>query len=328
MDDSNNIANRTVLLTGASGFVGRALQPLLARQGWSVRCLSRDARKASAAFPDREWVQGDVNDVVGPRRALEGCDAAYYLVHEMGAAPDFAEREAGAAENFARAAEACGLERVIYLGGALPRDRTIASEHLRSRARVGEILRAGRVPLLELRASMIIGSGSLSYVIVRDLAARLPFMILPRWLDSRTEPVAIADVLLALVRGMDTPLPAAASFDLPGPEILSGREILLRTAVVLGLRPPAFVRVPVLTPRLSSHWVRFVTRAEWRVAREIVVGLTTDLLARDASYWERIDHRSLTRFDDAVRLAEEGQEQAKGGWAGVERLLLRYRGRS
>ena len=317
---------RTVLLTGATGFVGRRLQPLLAGSGWAVRCLTRNERRARAAFPDRDWVEGDVSDESSLRRALDGCDAAYYLVHEMSGDHDFAEREAAAAASFVRAAASAGVKRIIYLGGVLPRDAAPASPHLRSRARVGEILRGGPVPAIELRASMIIGSGSLSYIIVRDLAARLPFMVLPRWLDSRTEPVAVEDVLVALVRAMDPTLPAAAAFDLPGPEVLSGREILFRTAAALGLRTPSFVRVPVLTPRLSSHWVRFVTRAEWAVAREIVVGLTSDLLAADRSYWDRIGHPSLVPFEDAVRKAEAGEAKPSGAWAVVERLLLRHRG--
>lgn len=318
---------KRVLLTGASGFVGRRLHPLLVEHGWSVRCLARDAEKARAAFPEREWIEGNVNDPPSLAKALLGCEAAFYLVHEMGAASDFAEREAAAAHNFAREAHAAGLARIVYLGGVLPASDSVSSEHLRSRARVGEILRQGPVPVLELRASMIIGPGSLSYVIVRDLAARLPFMILPRWLDSRTEPVAVDDVLIALLRGLEIQLPGPAAFDLPGPEILSGREILLRTAAALGLRRPAFVRVPILTPRLSSLWVRFVTRAEWRVAREIVVGLTDDLLARDRSYWDLIGHRELAPFDDAVRAAEAGQERSKGVWSTMERLMKRFRGR-
>jgi uncharacterized protein YbjT (DUF2867 family) len=320
------VAIRSVLLTGASGFVGQRLHPLLVESGWSVRCVTRDARKARLAHPDRDWIEADIRDASALQSAMQGCEAAYYLVHEMGAAADFAAREASAASTFARAAQAAGLQRIIYLGGVLPDSGSAASEHLRSRARVGEILRAGTVPVLELRASMIVGPGSLSYVIVRDLAVRLPFMILPRWLDSRTEPVAIDDVLIALVRGLDVPLNAPAAFDLPGPEILAGREILFRTAAALGLRRPYFVRVPVLTPHLSSLWVRFVTRAEWRVAREIVVGLTDDLLARDHNYWELIGHRELVPFDRAVRAAEAGQVPPAGGWSKIERLMKRYRG--
>ena len=315
---------RPLLLTGASGFVGRRLHPLLAGQGFAVRCLTRNERRARETFPACDWVQGDVNDADALYAAMDGCRAAYYLVHEMGASHDFLARETAAAENFARCAARAGLERIVYLGGVMPSPGAASSEHLRSRARVGEILRGGSVPALELRASMIIGSGSLSYIIVRDLAARLPFMILPRWLDSRTEPVAIQDVLVALVRGLGAELPRSAAFDLPGPEILSGREILFRTAAALGLRRPAFVRVPILTPRLSSLWVRVVTRAEWSVAREIVVGLTSDLLAHDRSYWDLIGHRELVSFDDAVAAAERDAAEGGGAWTSIEHLMKRY----
>lgn len=297
------------------------------QRGLKIRCLTRDARKAAAAFPGPDWIEGDVRVTAALQRALAGCDAAYYLVHEMGAAHDFEERETQAASTFARVGADTGLTRIIYLGGVLPAAGSVSSEHLRSRARVGEILRVGTVPVIELRASMIIGAGSLSYVIVRDLAARLPFMILPRWLDSRTEPVAAGDVLSALIRSLDVPLSGSVVLDLPGPEILSGREILLRTAAALGLRRPAFIRVPILTPRLSSLWVRFVTRAQWRVARAIVVGLTSDLLARDRTGWDRLGHSALLHFDDAVREAEAGQEAAQGGWSRMERWMKRFRSR-
>ena len=153
--------------------------------------------------------------------------------------------------------------------------------------------RSTAVSAIELRASMIVGHGSLSWLIVRDLAARLPVMVLPRWLKSRTEPVAISDIVSALVGALDLEVAGSACFDVPGPDVLSGRDILLRTAAALGLASPLIVEVPFLSPRLSSHWVRLVTRADWSVAREIVIGLKTDLLASDASYWSRIGHRDL-----------------------------------
>lgn len=317
-----------ILLTGATGFVGARLHPLL-RTRSGVRCLTRDARKAAARFPERQWIEADIADESRVARALDGCSAAFYLVHDVGASADFAERESEAATAFARAAASAGVERIIYLGGVLPEGH-IPSEHLRGRSRVGEILMSGRVPALELRASMIIGYGSLSFLIVRDLAARLPFMILPRWLDSRTEPVAIGDVLLALLGALDIPLTESRSFDIPGPEILSGREILVRTATALGLREPAVVRVPVLTPRLSSLWVRFVTRAEWRVAREIVIGLTTDLLARDGQYWDLMSNPRRMSFDEAARKAIDEERAAGapgGGWGAVEKWIRALRGR-
>ncbi|MEO8216777.1 MAG: NAD(P)H-binding protein [Acidobacteriota bacterium] len=314
-----------VLLTGATGFVGSRLYPILRRRGVDVCGLTRDPARARSRFPDRLWLEGDAGDERALQRAFEGCSAAYYLVHEMGATADFRAREVATAHTFARAAAAAGLERIVYLGGVLP-ESDVSSEHLRSRAETGRILMEGSVPALELRASMIIGHGSLSFLIVRDLAARLPFMILPRWLDSRTEPVAIDDVLLALDGALEIPLPESRSFDIPGPEILSGREILLRTTAALAMPKPIVVRVPVLTPGLSSHWVRFVTRAEWKVAREIVVGLTTDLLARDRRYWELIDNPRLTTFDEAAHKAieeERGAGARSGFWETIERVRHR-----
>jgi len=318
----------TVLLTGATGFVGSRLRPVLERRGLRVRCLSRDAARAERRFPGSEWVQADLADPVAVRKAMQGCDAAYYLVHEMGSGGDYREREAAAARVFAHAAADAGLRRIIYLGGVAP-GAGQASEHLRSRERVGEILGDGEVPVLELRASMIIGYGSLSFLIVRDLAARLPFMVLPRWLDSKTEPVAIDDVLVALVAALDIELAQSTVFDIPGPEILSGRDILLRTARALGLADPLVVRVPVLTPGLSARWVRFVTRARWEVAREIVVGLTHDLLAQDARYWDLIGHEGRLHFDDAARAAiAEDQQRPPGFWGLIEAAMKRLRGRS
>ncbi len=199
------------------------------------------------------------------------------------------------------------------------------SEHLRSRLDVGEALRAGPVPAIELRASMIVGHGSLSWLIVRDLAARLPLMILPRWLKSRTQPVAIDDVVISLVRALDLPLEASAWFDIPGPGILSGREILEETSRVMGLARPRMISVPFLTPRLSSLWVRFVTRARWSVAREVVIGLTEDLLAHDDRFWQLIDHQRLSTFAEAARRALDA-ERAEGPVPGLWGALERARG--
>jgi uncharacterized protein YbjT (DUF2867 family) len=311
---------RSLLLTGATGFVGGAVRPALAAAGWRVRCLTRDAARARERAPDLDWVEGDVNDQSSCARALDGCQSALYLVHGIGEGSAYHEHEVRAAGNFSKAAAAAGVERIVYLGGVAPGGT--ASEHLRSRLDVGEVLRSGPVKTVELRASMIVGHGSLSWLIVRDLAARLPVMILPRWLKSRTEPVAIEDVVIALVRALDLPLEASSWFDLPGPEMLSGKEILEATSRALGLRRPRMIEVPLLSPRLSSLWVRFVTRAKWSVAREVVVGLTEDLLARHDRFWQLIDHPQRLTFADAARVAIDAERRegpVTGAWGAVER---------
>jgi uncharacterized protein YbjT (DUF2867 family) len=312
---------RRVLLTGATGFVGGALLPPLVAAGWEVRALSRRTPRAAPAG-DVEWVEGDVARFADDARALEGVEAAFYLVHAMGEGADFERRDIDQARRFAEAAHRAGVRRIVYLGGVAPAGQP--SPHLRSRLAVGETLRRGPVPAIELRASMIIGRGSLSWQIVRDLAARLPVMVLPAWLRSRTEPVAIDDVVAALVGALDVAVPAGGvSYDLPGPDVMTGRQILEETARELHLVPPLAVEVPVLTPRLSSEWVRFVTRARWSVAREVVVGLTRDLLARDDAYWRLVGHGARLPFAEAARRALVSEAPATGPWGTIERWLRR-----
>ena len=254
-------------------------------------------------------------------RALAGCQAALYLVHGIGAGGGYHQQEIAAAATFSQAAATAGIERIVYLGGVAPTGA--GSEHLRSRLEVGEALRAGPVRALELRASMIVGHGSLSWLIVRDLAARLPVMVLPSWLKSRTQPVAIDDVAIALVRALDLPLAASAWFDIPGPVTLSGKEILEETAQVLSLPHPRMIELPLLSPRLSSLWVRFVTRADCTDAREVVVGLAEDLLARDDRFWTLIGHSQRLSFAAAAELAlaaERGDDRISGTWGAIERV--------
>jgi len=313
----------TLLLTGATGFVGQNAYQDLSDAGWHVRCATRDVEHARQRWPEREWVTFDVSDGASVSDALDGCTAALYMVHGMAShEEDYAEAEVRQARAFADAADAAGLERIVYLGGvAAPRD---ASDHLRSREAVGEALRAGSVPTIELRASMIVGHGSLSWLIVRDLAARLPVMILPSWLKSRTEPVAIDDVVAALVGALELKIEKSEWFDIPGPEVLSGRGILERTADALGVHQALMIQVPFLSPRLSSHWVRFVTRAQWSVAREVVVGLKTNLIAHDDRFWTRIGHTRRIPFVEAARQALDAERTDPPSgvfWPIVERLM-------
>lgn len=290
----------SVLVTGATGFIGHALTEQLARNGVRVVAATRRPTRATASN-GVEWRTCDLLEPSTLDAALAGVRVAYYLVHSMGTgASEFGDLERQAAQAFVQAAARARLQRIIYLGGPAPAGPP--SEHLRSRLAVGEILRAGSVPAVELRASMVIGHGSASWQIVRDLAVRLPVMVLPRWLNSRTQPVALADVVAALIRAADMPLAHSEWFDVPGPEILSGQQILERIARLRGRRFLA-LKVPFLTPQLSALWLRLITRTDFALARELVLGLKEDLLPRDARFWGLIGHTNLVSFDDAARHA-------------------------
>ncbi len=310
--------NKPIFLSGATGFIGSQLYPRLIDQGYDVRCGTRSPNRAKQRFPDRKWVRFDVEDPESLPLALRDCSAAFYLIHQMATGGGYVEREKRSAIAFSDAASRAGLERIVYLGGVAPSGTP--SKHLKSRLQTGRALRAGGVPCLELRASMIIGAESESWQIVRDLAARLPVMLLPSWTASRTEPLAIDDVLVALTAALDLDLDGPRRFDLPGPEIMTVEEILSRTASLLGHNTRRY-RIPLLTPKLSSYWLRFITAADYSVARELVTGLKTDLLAADDAYWSLIDHRDLVPFDTAASqaIAEGGPSSAAGRL--VERFL-------
>ena len=298
MQDSEG---RVALVTGATGFIGRALVPALVAHGWRVAAATRRTAHDAPAAAGVEWRDFDLMRPETLPSALAGARVAYYLVHSMGqGATDFRKLERNAAKAFVTAAASAGLERIVYLGGPAPADHP--SEHLRSRLDVGEILRAGVVPVVELRASMVIGHGSASWQIVRDLAMRLPVMVLPKWLNSRTRPVALDDVIDALIAAADVALERSEWFDVPGPETMTGQQILERIAALRG-RHFLAVKVPFLTPQLSALWLRLITRTDFALARELVMGLEHDLLPKDARFWQLIGHDELVSFDDAARRA-------------------------
>lgn len=301
-------SDRKVLVTGATGFIGRALVPALRARGWPVVAAGR--RPMANKIAGVEWRTCDLLRPETLPGALQEIKVAYYLVHSMaGGHADFLELERRAAEAFVAASAKAGVQRIVYLGGPAPRGRP--SEHLKSRLQVGEILRAGPVPTVELRASMVIGAGGASWQIVRDLALRLPAMVMPRWLKSRTRPVALDDVVVALVAAADLPLQGSAWFDVPGPEVLSGRQILERIAALRGRRILA-VEVPLLTPQLSALWLKLVTRTEFSLARELVVGLRDDLLPENDRFWTLTGHTRLVSFDEASRRALTAERRPTG----------------
>ena len=284
-----------ILLTGATGYVGSFLRDELLRRGRRVRALTR--RPDPSQLPGVDVREGDAVSGAGLPEALEGCRTAYYLIHSMGADAEFAKRDREAAVNFGEAARDAGVERVIYLGGL--GDDT-ASEHLKSRHEVAVLLRE-RVPeLIYVRAAMIVGEGSASFEMLRHLVRRLPVMIAPRWLDTRTQPIAIADVARALADLAEV-AEAPAEIQLGGADALSYREMIDRTASVLDRRSPIVVRVPLLTPRLSSYWVALVTPVEVGLVRPLVDGLKEEMLVHERPPAGIND--APMGFDDAVRAA-------------------------
>jgi uncharacterized protein YbjT (DUF2867 family) len=289
-----------ILLTGATGFVGGNLYPALVEAGHEVVCASRDPERAARRHPERTWVRVDVNRPETLTEAFAGVDVVYYLVHAMAEGEGYRERELRAAKDVRRAAADAGVLRLVYLGGVEPEGEP--SEHLESRLATGRMLRDGAVPCIELRAGMIIGLESESWRICRDLAVRLPFMILPRWLETRSEPIAIEDVVFALCAAATMDGEASAVYDLPGPEILSAKDILFRIAALRGTEPLA-VNVPLLTPKLSSYWLKLVTGADFSIARELVEGLKSDLVTRGESFWDRFPDHERVPFDRAAARA-------------------------
>ena len=291
-----------ILVTGATGYVGGRLVSGLLERGLRVRALARDPARARVA-DGVEVAKGDVVSGDGLAEALDGVEIAYYLVHAMGRgngpAASFAERDRRGARNFGEAARAAGVRRVVYLGGLEGAGGSV-SEHLRSREEVAEIL-AGMVPeAVHVRAAMVIGDGSASFVMLRSLVERLPAMVTPRWIDTRSQPVAIDDVVGTLAE-LATRDDVPAEVQLGGSEVITYREMMERTARALGRRPPLIVKVPVLTPRLSSYWVGFVTPVEAALARPLVEGLSAEMVVRTPPP-AGINDDPMS-FDDAVRAA-------------------------
>ena len=296
---------QSILLTGATGAVGGALLPKLLESGHTVKALVRNP--AQASLGDIEVVEGDVLSGAGLDAALEGVDVAYYLIHSMGRSPgDFELNDRIGAENFSRAAESAGVRRIVYLGGLPPSGG--GSAHLSSRAEVAEILATGVPEPVHARAAMVIGADSASFTMLSQLVHRLPLMVGPKWIDTRTQPIAADDVTSALGVLADFPSPPD-DVELGGAEIVSYRQMMDRFARLEGRREPLIIPVPVLSPRLSSYWVRFVTSVEPALARPLIDGLKEEMIVRTPPPAGIND--SPMDFDQAVERAM--QESATGG---------------
>lgn len=272
-----------VLLTGGTGYVGGRLLPLLQRQPVALRCLARDPNKLQPLVQARtEIVQGDVLDGAGLAAALQGVDVAYYLVHLMSGAANFEELDRRAAENFARAAQQAGVRRIIYLGGLGDENDAALSPHLRSRHEVGRILRQSGAEVIELRASVVIGAGSLSFDLIQTLTDRLPVMICPRWLTTPTQPIAVDDVLAYLLCAKDLPPGASRIYEIGCEDVTTYGGMIREYARQRGMRR-WLIYVPVLTPYLSSLWLALVTPTKFDVGRHLIEGLKNPTVVRDHS---------------------------------------------
>lgn len=297
-----------VLLTGANGYIGMRLLPLLRAAGHEVHCLVRDVQRFAVAHDPEAgvWVhQADLLEPLDAATLPDRLDAAYYLVHSLSTSGDFAGLESRAARNFATYVAGTGARQVIYLGGL--GDEGALSQHLASRRHVEQVLREGTVPVTVLRAGIIVGSGSASFEIIRDLTEKLPVMVAPKWLRSRTQPIAVRDALGYLVGVLDEPRAIGETFDIGGPEVLTYQSMLLRYAKVRGLRRWV-LPVPVLTPRLSSYWLYFVTSTSYPLARNLVDSMTVDVVAHDRRIRDIVPLEPVT-YEEAVRLAFQKIEQ-------------------
>jgi uncharacterized protein YbjT (DUF2867 family) len=292
-------SDRKILISGATGFIGRLLTRRLLDDGYALRCMLR--RDASGVPDGVETVQADMLQPLTLGPALEGIDTAYYLVHSMaGGRAGFERRDREAAENFVAAANKAGVRRVIYLGG-LGETGDDLSEHLRSRLEVAEILRSGHFATTFLRAAVIIGAGGASFEMVRSLVNRLPVMITPRWVTTRCQPIAVDDVIAYLAGCLKDERTFGRTFDIGGPEVLTYREMMERFGRIEG-RELFILPVPVLTPKLSSYWVGLITPVPPSVSMPLIEGLKNEVVCRENSIREIIPIR-LTPYDEAVRKA-------------------------
>lgn len=298
-----------VLITGASGYVGGRLVSAMLHRHERVRCLARRPEYLRSRVPAAvEVVAGDCLDPLSLGPALDGVETAYYLVHSMGGHGDFAEDDRRAARNFSAAARQAGVKRIVYLGG-LGTDAASLSEHLRSRQETGEVLRQSGVPVVEFRASVILGSGSLSFELIRALTERLPVMICPRWVATPAQPIAIEDVIAYLVAALDLPASQGSRvFEIGGADRVSYGEIMREYARQRGLRR-LLISVPVLTPRLSSLWLGLVTPVYARIGRQLIEGMRNPTVVRDDAALRTFSIRP-TGLAEAIRRALVFEDRA------------------
>jgi uncharacterized protein YbjT (DUF2867 family) len=304
-----------ILVTGATGYVGGRLLKALENRGRRVRCMARRPEfLLPRVAPSTEVVPGDALDRNSLDGALRGVTTAYYLIHSMGSARSFEEEDRRAARNFGEAAAAAGVERIVYLGG-LGNEREALSAHLRSRQEVGEILRASGVPVTEFRASIVIGSGSLSFEMIRSLVERLPVMITPKWVSVPAQPIAVEDLVAYLTAALDIPDRASRVFEIGGADRVSYADIMRAYARCRSMRL-VMLQVPVLTPYLSSLWLGLVTPLYARIGRKLIESIVHSTVVRDDAALRTFDIRPMG-IDAAIAhaLSNEDREFAETRWS-------------
>jgi uncharacterized protein YbjT (DUF2867 family) len=305
---SRDSGSPVTVVFGATGYVGSNLVPRLVAEGARVRAVGRQRRVLEArGWSGVDLVEADALDPATLDAALAGASIAYYLVHSMAAGRDFGRLDREAAANFAQAAARAGVQRIVYLGGLVP--SAADSEHLVSRKESGDMLRAGPVPVTEIRAGIIVGPGSAAYEVMRDLVYHLPVMVTPKWVQSRSSPIALVNLLEYLVRVATLPETSGGIYDAGGPDYVSYEEMMLAFGEVVGRRP-RIVRVPVLSPRLSSYWLGLVTAVPASIARALIGGLKHDIPAHDEQLRRLVPQRLLTFRESVVAAleAERGQQ--------------------
>jgi len=313
--------DKPVLVAGATGYVGGRLIPALLDAGYRVRAMGRSLEKLACRpwgyHPNVELIKGDVLDVESLKKALSGCGAAYYLVHSMIAQKHkFVEADRRAAKNMVSAAESSGIERMIYLGGLAEKKDGPLSKHLRSRIEVADILQSGGVPVTDLRAPMILGSGSASFEILRYLVERLPVMITPRWVRSLNQPIAIRNVIQYLVGCLKHDETIGQTYDIGGPDVLTYRDLLDIYAQEAKLSKRWIIPVPVLTPTLSAYWIHLISPVPSSIALPLTEGLSSNAVCSDKRLQSIIPQKLLSPRE-AIRTALDKiiREQVDTCWA-------------
>lgn len=307
-----------VLVAGASGFVGRRLCPALEEAGYQVVAMTRNPDQYDGVGTA---VHGDVHEPATLSEALAGCDAAYYLVHSL-ASHDFERLDAEAARAFGRAAQEAGVQRIVYLGG-LGREDDDLSAHLRSRREVEGLLAEAGVPVTTLRAGIVIGHGGLSWEMTRQLVERLPLMVTPRWVSTRTQPIALDDVVRYLVGVLDVPETAGRAFEVGGDEVLRYADMMRRVARI-ERRPLVLVPVPLLSPGLSGRWLKLITDVDADAARSLVDSMVNEVVVEDDEISRLIPFPRMS-YDEAVKkaLSERRADAARTAGRGSARKAAR-----